>query len=124
MNQRQIWVKFSEEFNKQYRELQVKVLEEKKKGIDKSFYQQLLKAIDKETDNLKTDPQQGIHIPHRYITKKVFEKYRTKDLWKVNLPDHWRMIYTLTGTKIEVIALILDMTDHDKYNKLFDYRKN
>jgi hypothetical protein len=35
------------------------------------------------------------------------------------------MLYTITGgaTEIEIIAFILDVIDHDEYNKKFSYRK-
>ena len=37
----------------------------------------------------------------------------------------WRMLYTLTNgeTEIEIIAFVLDIMDHDKYNKKFGYKK-
>ena len=36
------------------------------------------------------------------------------------------MLYTLTEgeTEIEIIAFVLDVIDHDKYNKKFGYKKN
>jgi len=34
------------------------------------------------------------------------------------------MIYTIRGNEIEIIALILDITNHKEYNKKFGYRKN
>jgi len=34
------------------------------------------------------------------------------------------MIYTIRGSEIEIIALILDIIDHKEYNKKFGYRKN
>ena len=44
---------------------------------------------------------------------------------KVELSGFWRMLYTLTEgeTAIEIIAFILDILDHDDYNKKFGYRK-
>jgi len=33
------------------------------------------------------------------------------------------MLYTLKGDEIEVIAFILNILDHSKYNKEFGYRK-
>lgn len=34
------------------------------------------------------------------------------------------MLYTLTNneTEIEIIAFVLDIFDHDKYNKKFEYK--
>ncbi len=33
------------------------------------------------------------------------------------------MLYTLRGSEIEVISLILDILDHKEYDKKFGYRK-
>ncbi len=33
------------------------------------------------------------------------------------------MIYTLESDEIEIIAFILDIIDHDLYNKTFGFRK-
>jgi len=45
------------------------------------------------------------------------------NLFRVELTNYWRMIYTLDGNNIEVIAFILYIFDHPTYNKLFGYRK-
>ena len=60
-------VYFSEEANITYKELQGRVSEQKKKGMENSQEMQLLKAIDREKINLKKNPQGGIHIPKRNI---------------------------------------------------------
>ncbi len=117
-----IWVKFTEEVYKGYTDLQNTVIEERKKGIENSFNMQLLRAIDREVDNLKIDPQRGIHIPHRNIPKEIYSKYGADNFWKINLPDYWRMVYTITGNKVEIIALVLEILDHKRYSKLFEYR--
>lgn len=33
------------------------------------------------------------------------------------------MIYTLRGSEVEIIALVLDIIDHKDYDKKFGYRK-
>jgi hypothetical protein len=121
---KEIWVEFSEEANKDYLGLQKQALEEKEQGKENSFNIQLLKAIDREKDNLKIDPQHGIHIPRKYIPKTLADRYKTDRLWKIDLVGYWRLIYTITGDEVKVIAFILDFVDHKKYNKLFGYRKN
>jgi len=52
-------------------------------------------------------------------------KYGVTNLFRVELPLFWRMLYTLTDgeTKIEIIAFVLDIVDHNKYNKKFGYKK-
>ena len=116
--EKEIWVVFSEDADKDYIELQKQALFEK----ENSFNIQLLKAIDREKANLKIDPQHGIHIPRKYIPKALINKYGTDRLWKIDLVGYWRLIYTITGDEIKIVAFILDFVDHKKYNKLFGYR--
>ncbi len=33
------------------------------------------------------------------------------------------MIYTLEGSKIEIMAFVLDIFDHDDYNKRFGFKE-
>jgi len=44
-------------------------------------------------------------------------------LFRVELPNFWRMYYTLTDdeNQIEIIAFVLDILDHKEYDKI---RKN
>jgi len=52
------------------------------------------------------------------------EKYGITNLFRVELPNFWRMLYTLTNSEseIEIIAFVLDIIDHKKYNKKFGYK--
>lgn len=120
---KEVWVEFSEDANESYLELQKKALEDKEQGKENSSNIQLLKAINREVNNIKLNPQHGVHIPRRNIPKALAEKYGTKRLWKVNLVGFWRLLYTLTGDEIKIIALILEFMDHNKYNKAFGYKK-
>jgi len=45
-------------------------------------------------------------------------------LFRVELPNFWRMLYTLVegGTKIEIIAFVIDILDHKNYDKVFGYK--
>ena len=87
------------------------------------FNQQLLKAIEREKDNIKADPHRGIQVQKKLIPNEYIEKYGLTNLWKVNLPDFWRMLYTITGDEIEIIAILLEFMNHKTYDKKFGYRK-
>lgn len=115
---KQTKVKNSPLFEEQLEELK-KIIKEK----DSKFHKQLLTAIEREKDNLANNPQHGIQIKKKQIPKMYIIKYGITNLWKVNLPDFWRMMYTITGNEIEIISILLDFMDHKKYNKLFGYKK-
>jgi len=83
----------------------------------------LLKSINRSIENLKIDPQFGTHIPRQYIPKELVKRYNTDRLWKIDLVSYWRLIYTITGDQIKIVSFILEFMDHDKYNKLFGYKK-
>jgi len=45
------------------------------------------------------------------------------NLFRVSLAGYWRMLYSLEGNNIEVVAFVLNIVDHPAYDKLFGYRK-
>lgn len=52
-------------------------------------------------------------------------KYGVTNLFRIELSNFWRMLYTLTNDEmeIEIIAFVLDIIDHKEYDKKFGYRK-
>ena len=62
-------------------------------------------------------------IPREYITKNIINEYGTDKIFRVELVGYWRLLYTLIGNDVKIIAFILEYMDHDRYNKLFGYRK-
>lgn len=86
------------------------------------FDRQLLRAIDRAISLLKQDPQFGDPISKRLIPKKYLEM-GINNLWRIELPSFWRMLYTIRGDKLEVVAFILEWMDHRKYDKLFGYKR-
>lgn len=107
----------------EFEELNKVVGEEVQKGIEQSDYQTLLRAVNQKIEFLRINPQYGVQVPKDRIPKDYIVKYDVNNLWKVNLPGGWRMIYTLRGNEIEIIALILDIFDHKDYDRKFGYRK-
>jgi hypothetical protein len=85
--------------------------------------QSILKAINHKVDLIKMNPHYGDPIAKSLIPKEYKEKYGITNLFRVELPDFWRMLYTLTDgeTEIEIIAFVLDIMDHPDYNKKFGY---
>ena len=104
-------------------EEQLKKLREAIKEKDTKFHKQLLKAIEREKDNLLIDMHRGIQIPKSKIPGEYINQYGVSNLWKINLPDYWRMIYTIVGNEFEIISILLEFMNHEEYNKKFGYRK-
>ena len=85
----------------------------------------ILRAVDKKVELIKANPHYGNPIAKKLIPKDYKEKYGINNLFRVELPNRWRMLYSLTDseTKIEIIAFILDLIGHPTYNKKFGYKK-
>ena len=115
---REMGVKYSPLFGEQLRKLREAIKEK-----DVKFNRQLLKAIEREKDCLLIDPHRGFQIQKSKIPKEMVTEYGLTNLWKINLPDYWRMLYTITGNELEIISILLEFMDHQKYDKLFGYEK-
>jgi len=85
----------------------------------------ILKALNKKVELIKANPHYGNPISKKLIPREYKEKYGINNLFRVELPSRWRMLYSLTDseTKIEIIAFILDIVEHPTYDKKFGYRK-
>jgi hypothetical protein len=85
----------------------------------------ILKAIKQKSDLIKANPHYGNPISKKLIPREYTQKYGITNLFRVELPNFWRMLYTLTEgeTKIEIIAFVLDIIEHKEYNKKFGYKK-
>ena len=87
--------------------------------------QVLLKAINNKLKLIKDNIHYGEPIAKKLIPNEYIKSYGINNLFRVELPNYWRMLYTLTNSEsqIEVIAFILDLIDHNDYNKKFGYKK-
>jgi len=85
----------------------------------------MLNAIRNKVELIKSNHHYGNPISKRLIPREYIEKYGTTNLFRVELPNFWRMLYTLTEgeTTIEIIAFVLDIIDHNEYNKKFGYKR-
>ncbi len=102
------------------------------KGQGKEAYLELKKRHDKEAitilnsfnrvkEILKENPQYGDPIEKDKIPNK-FKKLGIQNLYRVELSNYWRMLYTIEGTTIEIFLFVLNIIDHKDYNKLFGYK--
>lgn len=115
-------IQFDKEAYIGYQRLQKAVLEGKK-AKKKPTYEQLLSSINNALRNIKADYRYGDLIPRKYISKTTAQRYGTDKIFRVELVGYWRLLYTIIGDEVKIIAFILEYMDHNKYNKLFGYRK-
>ena len=131
MANRKVSIKLLGEAKEEYLRLQETVRQEKEKGIESSSHQTLLRSLNSKIAILKSKYDYGTQVPRNIIPEKYLEQYSVTNLWKVDLSDYWRMIYTLRQpqrgeTEIDVLLIWLDVPDiisHPKYDKIFGYRK-
>jgi hypothetical protein len=81
----------------------------------------LLRAIDVKVGLLKANPFIGERIQKDRIPKE-YKKQGITNLYRIELPGFWRMLYTINGNTVEIIAFILDIVNHKSYNKKFGYK--
>lgn len=88
------------------------------KTEDKKLYEFLLRAF----KDLEENAFCAIQIPKKLIPKDYIRKYGKLDnLWKYDLPNAWRLIYTIKREEIIVLTIILEWMDHKNYERRFKY---
>ena len=96
-----------------------KAFEELKKGRFEE--KQLVSHIQRAIDDLKENPLMGIKIPSRLWPKEYIRRFSINNLRKYNLPDGWRLMYTLAGNEVEIVSIILEWLPHKEYDRRFKY---
>jgi len=83
--------------------------------------QKLHQFIERAINDLKKDPTSGIKIPKKLWPKDYKQKYKITNLWKYDLPNAWRLIYTIQSDEITIINIILEWFNHKNYERKFKY---
>jgi len=63
----------------------------------------------------------GIKIPKQVWPKIYIQKYGITNLWKYDLPNGWRLIYTIKTDDVMILNVILEWFCHKDYEKRFKY---
>ncbi len=103
----------------EFKRLNEVVGQQVKENKENTDEMQLLRSIKQKRDFIKANPFYGDNISKKLIPKE----YDVSNLWRVELSQFWRMLYTIKGDQIEIICFILNIINHDNYNKLFGYKK-
>ncbi len=95
------------------------LFESLKKGKfeDKKLYQFIERAI----HDIKKEPTCGIKIPKKLWPKSYILKYGLINLWKYDLPNGWRLVYTIKTNEVKILNVILEWFNHKKYERRFKY---
>jgi len=85
----------------------------------------ILDSINKKVELIKANPHYGNPISKKLIPKEYSDKYGINNLFRVELSNYWRMLYTLTdgGSVVEIIPFVLAIIDQGDCDKKFGYRK-
>jgi len=112
MNKKEISVVFvNEKISKNFDKLKSGTTQDK----------ELYDFIDRATDDLKKSPTCGIKISRDRWPKGYIKEYGIDNLWKYDLPNAWRLIYTIAGDEVKILNVILEWMNHTKYERRFGY---
>ena len=120
---KKITIKLLGDAEKAFNDLNRIVGEQRGQGITSSRDITLLNAINRIFDILISNPFYGENAKKDLIPKAYRQKYDVGNLFIADLPDYWRMIYTLESDEIEIIAFVLDIINHGEYNRKFGFKK-
>lgn len=87
------------------------------KGAEPHLFEFLGRAF----DDLKQDPFCGIKLSKKLWPKDYIRKYEIDNLWKYDLPDGWRLIYTVRANQVMILTVVLEWFDHKEYERRFKY---
>lgn len=85
---------------------------------DSKLYNHIKRAL----SEIKKNVFCGRNVKKSLIPISLIQKYGLNNLWIYNLPEGWRLLYSITSPdKIEVLAIILEWMNHKDYEKLFRF---
>lgn len=82
---------------------------------------QLSTFIKRAIKDLRENPFCGIRIPKQFWPKEYIIKYEITNLWKYNLPNYWRLIYTIVSDEVKILSMLLEWFNHKEYERRFNY---
>ncbi|MBR9692707.1 hypothetical protein GOV07_02115 [Candidatus Woesearchaeota archaeon] len=82
----------------------------------------ILASFERNKEILKENPQFGNPIRKQLIPKEL-KKLEITNLYRVELANYWRMLYTVEGDSNNIFVIILRIIDHKEYDRLFGYKK-
>ena len=114
---KEVKIVLSEEAIEEYNKLNKIVGEEIKRGVTASVHQSIFRSIERVRGWLKDNPFVGDQVKKNQIANYYVQKYGVTNLWRIELSNYWRLIYTIQSSEVEIIDFVLDIIDHEEYNK-------
>ncbi len=119
---KEIKVVLSAEATEEYNELNRIVGDELQRGVTSSVHQSIFRSIERVKSWLKENPFAGDQVKKGQIPDCYIQKYAITNLWRIELSNYWRLIYTIQSDEVEIIDFVLDIIDHKEYDKKFGYK--
>lgn len=93
------------------------------KGLKEGKYEskKLYEFIKRAIGDLKENPTCGAKIPRALWPKLYVSKYNITNLWKYDLPNGWRLVYTVKTNEVMILNIILEWFSHKEYERRFKY---
>ena len=85
-------------------------------------FRDLYRFIQRALDDIKEKPDCGVSIAKNLIPNEYIMKYGIDNLYKYDLPNAWRLLYSLGKDGVEIIAIILEWCSHKEYERIFNYQ--
>ena len=80
------------------------------------------KKIKNTIEKIKNNPSRAGRIIGKKKVPKKYSKEGHTTIFHVELSREWRLVYSLSGNEVEILAVILDWwTNHKDYEKVFGY---
>ena len=90
--------------------------------ISKTEDKRLNEWLERAFQDLEKNAFCGIQIPKRLIPEDYKKRFGQLDnLWKYNLPNAWRLIYTVKKGTVLILSIVLEWMDHKAYERRFNY---
>ena len=83
---------------------------------------QLFEFLERAFKDIEQNAFCGIQIPKRQIPKQYIQKYGVDNLWKYNLPNAWRLLYSVAREEVTVVSIILEWGKHKQYDRKLGYK--
>ena len=90
---------------------------EKGPSGERKLYTWLVKAF----EAIEKYAFSGIQVPKRLIPREYITRYCIHNLWKYNLPNAWRLLYSVEEQEIIVVSIVLEWLPHKEYERRFNY---